>query len=234
MPNNLIMLTVAAATLGFVHTLLGPDHYIPFIMMARARRWRPAKTAWITFLCGLGHVGSSVLIGTLGIALGLSLSKVTGVESLRGGIAAWLIIFFGLGYGIWGLIRALKHPSHTHRHLHNGGSVHSHSHEHQKDHTHLHDDPNITPWILFTIFVLGPCEPLIPMLMYPAAQASITGVIVVALVFSIVTILTMLLLVLLVSMGITLIPLGRLERYTHALAGGIIMLSGLAIVLLGL
>jgi len=222
-PNNLIMLTVAAATLGFVHTLLGPDHYIPFIMMARARRWRPAKTAWITFLCGLGHVGSSVLIGTLGIALGLSLSKVTGVESLRGGIAAWLIIFFGLGYGIWGLIRALKHPSHTHRHLHNGGSVHSHSNEHQKDHTHL-----------FTIFVLGPCEPLIPMLMYPAAQASITGVIVVALVFSIVTILTMLLLVLLVSMGITLIPLGRLERYTHALAGGIIMLSGLAIVLLGL
>ena len=31
-------LTLAAASLGFLHTLLGPDHYLPFVVMARAKR----------------------------------------------------------------------------------------------------------------------------------------------------------------------------------------------------
>ncbi len=45
-----------AASLGLLHTLLGPDHYLPFAMMARAGRWSRAKTAFITLACGLGHV----------------------------------------------------------------------------------------------------------------------------------------------------------------------------------
>jgi hypothetical protein len=44
------VLTITAGTLGFFHTLFGPDHYLPFIMMARARRWSLAKTGWITII----------------------------------------------------------------------------------------------------------------------------------------------------------------------------------------
>ena len=55
-----------------------------------------------------------------------------------------------------------------------------------------------------------------------------------AAVFSIVTILTMLGIVILASKGINLLPLGRLERYSHALAGVAILLSGIAIQFLGL
>ena len=39
--------------------------------------------------------------------------------------------------------------------------------------------------ILFTIFVFGPCEPLIPILMYPAAKSSVAGMLLVAGVFSV-------------------------------------------------
>ena len=32
-------LLAAAFGVGVVHTLLGPDHYLPFIMLAKARGW---------------------------------------------------------------------------------------------------------------------------------------------------------------------------------------------------
>ncbi len=48
--GNLVILLGAAATLGFLHSVLGPDHYVPFVMMARAQTWPRRKTAIVTFL----------------------------------------------------------------------------------------------------------------------------------------------------------------------------------------
>jgi nickel/cobalt transporter (NicO) family protein len=87
---------------------------------------------------------------------------------------------------------------------------------------------------LFTIFIFGPCEPLIPLLMYPAAQNSKIDLIMVTCVFGAVTISTMLAAVLISKAGIDLIPLAKVQRYSHAIAGASIFLCGLAIVFLGL
>lgn len=92
----------------------------------------------------------------------------------------------------------------------------------------------MTPWILFIIFVLGPCEPLIPILMYPAAEINISGLIFVTSVFAVTTILTMQAVVFVTLRGINLVPLGKAERYTHLLAGAMILLSGVGIQFLGL
>jgi hypothetical protein len=108
---------------------------------------------------------------------------------------------------------------------------------HHHGHVHVHDAanaPNITPWVLFTIFVFGPCEPLIPILMYPAARSSWGGLAIVTLVFGGTTVLTMMAVVLLSTFGISFLPLGKVERYTHAIAGAAITLCGAAIVFLGL
>jgi nickel/cobalt exporter len=231
------ILAVTAASIAFFHTILGPDHYLPFIMMARAGRWSSTKTAVVTVLCGIGHVGSSVLLGFLGILLGAQLSKLEAFESARGEIAAWLLIVFGLVYFVWGVRRAVLNRPHMHSHSHLGGEVHEHSHDHHAEHAHAHvekSSPNYTPWILFVIFVLGPCEPLIPLLMYPAAKHDMGSVVLVGTVFSVVTIATMLATVMLTLAGVKMVRLGRFERYSHALAGAIIMLSGLGIHFLGL
>ncbi|MFW6101378.1 MAG: sulfite exporter TauE/SafE family protein [Bacteroidota bacterium] len=216
--------------------MIGPDHYLPFIVMAKARKWSIVRTSWITFLCGLGHVASSIIIGAVGIAAGIGVSKLEGLEAQRGDIAAWLFMGFGLIYFIWGLWRGLKNKPHTHLHFHSGKGAHEHYHDHTGNHDHTHEGPkkNITLWVLFLIFVLGPCEPLIPILMYPAAKLSIGGTVLVAAVFGIVTIATMLGMVLLFTFGIKQFHFGRLERYTHAIAGAIIFLSGFAISFLGL
>jgi len=236
MSTEISVLLVTAASIGFFHTLLGPDHYLPFIVMAKARQWSSTKTAVITALCGLGHVGSSVVLGLIGVAAGIAVGKLEAVESVRGNLAAWAFIAFGLVYFAWGVRRAIKNKPHTHTHFHGDGSAHVHEHTHHQEHTHVHDSPakvNITPWVLFTIFAFGPCEPLIPILMYPAAQSSWTGMLLVAGVFSLTTIGTMLAVVMLASRGVSFLPLGKLERFSHALAGLIIFVSGAGIALLG-
>jgi nickel/cobalt transporter (NicO) family protein len=236
MDGDIAVLAVTAASVGFLHTLFGPDHYLPFIVMSRARGWSTGKTALITSLCGLGHVLSSVALGLIGIAIGIGVGELEAVEGFRGGVAAWLLIGFGLAYMVWGLRRAAKDKAHSHAHAHNSDDHHVHTHSHNGEHTHVHHagGRSLTPWVLFTIFVFGPCEPLIPILMYPAAKHSIPGMVLVALVFSVVTIATMSAIVLLGVRGSRFARLGKLERFSHALAGGAICASGLAIQFLGL
>lgn len=235
--SQILVIAGTAASIGFVHTLLGPDHYLPFIVMSRAREWSLPKTLFISFLCGLGHVLSSIVLGFAGIALGTAVFKLEAIESFRGSAAAWLLIGFGFAYFIWGLHRAIRKKPHTHKHLHRDGELHEHTHTHEHGHIHVHDEgkkTSLTPWILFAIFVFGPCEPLIPLIMYPAAKENIGGVVVVSLAFGIVTLLTMLTIIAIASYGVKFIRLGKLERYSHALAGAMIFISGLSVQFLGL
>jgi sulfite exporter TauE/SafE len=236
MTEAISILAGTAALIGLGHTLAGPDHYLPFIVMGKARQWSLGKTMWITFLCGLGHVIGSIALGLIGAALGIALGKLEWFEAWRGNLAAQLLIIFGFTYFIWGIHRAVKNKAHTHAHVHGDGTLHTHKHSHSNEHAHPHDlkTRNVTPWVLFTIFVLGPCEPLIPLIMYPAAEHSWWGMLLVAGIFALTTIGTMMTVVLVSSWGIRFVPLGTFERYTHALAGAAICVSGLAIQFLGL
>ena len=231
---ELQILIWTAISIGFIHTIIGPDHYLPFIMIGKAREWSLSKIIRITVLCGIGHVLGSVLLGVVGVMLGLSIGLIENVETVRGDIASWLLIGFGIAYAAWGLRIGLRATEHTHGHNHDGHD-HQHTHHHLGSHAHLHGNPkSVTPWALFIIFVLGPCEPLIPILMYPAAQGSWMDLTWVTLAFGVTTVGTMTLVVLLISKGLININLGFLEKYTHAIAGLIIALAGLSIKLLGL
>ena len=130
----------------------------------------------------------------------------------------------------------IKKRKHSHSHFYIDGEKHYHEHDHHKEHAHIHQEEavNTTPWILFLIFVFGPCEPLIPILMYPAAKNNIPGAIIVSLLFSAVTIATMMSVVLAFKFGLNKINLKPVEKYGHLIAGTMIFFSGLAIQFLGL
>jgi nickel/cobalt transporter (NicO) family protein len=229
-------LLLAAAGIAFTHTLLGPDHYLPFLMLSRANRWSRKRTLAITSLCGVGHVGSSVILAGLGIAAGVAATRLGMIESARGDWAAWGLIAFGLAYGLWGVRRAVRkqrglepHAHGGHAHLHHGGA-HPHHHHEADDSAR----PNVTFWTLFAIFILGPCEPLIPLLILPASRGRWDVVWATALLFGVITVATMLGLILAGLAGLERIPTAKMERWSHAMAGAVIALSGLAIVSLGL
>jgi len=211
----------AAGGVAFLHTLLGPDHYLPFIVLARARSWSKTRTLVVTAICGLGHVASSLLLGGLGVVFGVAVAKIDGVEGARGDLAAWALVAFGLAYAVWGLRHALRknrgietHEHHGHVHLHTHGDA-VHQHEHGMG-------SNLTFWALFLIFVL------------PASRGDWALAVATAIVFTIVTLITMVSLTAAALAGASRLRLGPLERWSHALAGFVVAASGLAILFLGL
>ncbi len=231
---ELNILYFTAASIAFIHTLIGPDHYLPFIMISRARSWSYQKTIFVTFLCGIGHVLGSVVLGFVGIIFGVAVGMLDKIETFRGDFASWLLIGFGVAYAAWGLRIGLRAKTHVHEHEHED-ETHLHSHHHLGSHTHIHGNvKSITPWTLFIIFVLGPCEPLIPVLMYPASQGDWWTLAGVTLVFGTITITTMTIIVMISYKGLVNLRLGFLEKYAHALAGLIIAMSGIAIKLFGI
>lgn len=231
------ILLISSLSIGFIHTLLGPDHYVPFIVLAKSRQWSMLKTTVVTLLCGIGHVLSAVALGIIAIAFGFTLNKLNFIESFRGEIAAWLLIGFGVAYFAWGVRSAIKNKPHTHLHFHADGTRHYHEHQHHAEHAHPHIKKNLkelTPWVLFIIFVLGPCEPLIPLIMYPAIEKSILNTLWVTLFFSIGTLVTMVFMVLVTVYGTQKIKkISFFERYGNAAAGMVICACGLAIKFLG-
>jgi ABC-type nickel/cobalt efflux system permease component RcnA len=183
--------------------------------------------------------------------------RLVDIESSRSDVAAWLLFGFGLAYLAWGLKRALRGQAHSHTHVHADGTHHAHDHDHRLAphvHPHVRSVPQAglsftpvesqpraatalaTPWALFIVFVFGPCEPLIPVLMYPASHANWWSVAAVCTAFAVATIATMLAAVLLVRRGLDAIGAQArgMERWSHALAGATLSACAGAIIFLGL
>jgi nickel/cobalt transporter (NicO) family protein len=235
--GTLLTLAATAAGLGVLHTALGVDHYLPFIALARARRWTLGRTLGITAGCGLGHVAGSLVLGAAGLGVGLALSRVSAIEAWRGDVANGMLIGFGLAYAAWGIARARRNRPHAHLHQHADGTVHRHPHHHDAGHVHPHpasDRSSATiVWTLFILFVFGPCEALIPLLAAAAAKGGAVGAGLVSLPFAVATIGTQLLFVTL-GLGGVKVALPRAERHVHTFAGLAMAASGIVVRLLDL
>jgi len=231
MQAELEVLMLAAVTVACLHTVTGPDHYLPFIALSKSRGWSFRKTLFWTIVCGCGHVWSSVLLGLGGAAIGWSLSKVKWMESIRGGVAGWAMLVFGLIYGVWGLFRAWRNRPHKHFDIYEDGSLYVYEHRHGEV-VRPEDRHVVTPWVLFLVFVLGPCEPMIPLLYFPAAKNSWTGMLLLIIVYTFFTLGAMVLMVIAGYYGLSFLKAEKLNRYVHALGGLTLTICGMGMVLL--
>lgn len=212
--TSLSALWAAALLTAVIHTIAGPDHYLPFIAIAKSRGYSLKKTLLWTFVCGIGHIGSALLIALAFIYFSHWLSKenFAWIEDNRGDVAAYALIGLGAAYLLWALRRRFRHNEQKHNHL-----------------PELDGRKNITVWVLFIIFVLGPCEALLPILT-ASSVLGVSAVISSTVIFSLATITTMMLAVTLGLLGINALRFNGLERYAHELAGGTIMACGVAII----
>ncbi len=208
MSTSLVAAAVTTATVGVVHVLVGPDHYVPFIALARVRNWSLKRTLVISLACGIAHVASSVAIGLLVAGAGRSALMWAHLESFRGDVAAWLLLGFGAAYTVWGVRRGIL--------MRRAGQAAEPSRG------------DVTPWVLFLVFVFGPCEPLIPLVVVPAATESWAALGVAAGTFSVVTVATMAAVITLGYLGVERIPDKAVaDRWSHALAG--VVVTGCAV-----
>ena len=218
------LLLGTAASLAIVHTLLGIDHSFPFVALGRARGWTLARTLLVTALCGAGHVASSVVIGAVGVGLGIATDALLWLESARGELAAALLIGFGLAYAAWAVWRGFRGPDGARL---RGGPAGA-----------RFEGPGgadrVTPWALFIVFVLGPCEPLIPLMVVPGMAGDWLAVAAVVGVFGLLTVGAMLLAVAAAWRGVALLGAGRIGRHADVAAGLVVAASGAAVLFLGL
>lgn len=208
--TSITVLLVSTAAIAFIHAL-APDHWIPFVSIARAQNWSRTKMMSVTFVSGIGHVGSSLAIGALGLFFGFQLTALEAFETQRAGVAGLLLIGFGIAYALWGI-------------------------RHARAHRHSAPDPRkqVTVWTLFALFVLGPCEPLIPLLFVSAAD-SWRAVFLVSGAFAVITIALMMVQVLLAHEGVRLLRFLNVDHHHgHAIAGVVIAVSGAVVMFLGI
>lgn len=213
--TTLAALLLTAVLTGMIHTIAGPDHYLPFVAISKSRNYGWSKTLFWTILCGIGHVGSAIILalGFILFAEILTESRLEWLEAWRGDIAAYAMIGMGAALILHSLHKRWKHRAETHSHPENNSSL--------------------SYWVVFIIFVLGPCEALLPLLTASAVLGTMS-VILVALTFSVATIVTMLAAVITGRFGLNVLRFPWLERFAPEIAGGTVMLCGLAIVCLGL
>jgi ABC-type nickel/cobalt efflux system permease component RcnA len=95
-------LLVATFTLAATHTV-SPDHWFPFVMVGRANRWKVSWVLGLALLAGIGHVGTSVFIGLVGVFAEKGFSK--NIALFLENATPMLLIVFGFGYAAYALYK---------------------------------------------------------------------------------------------------------------------------------
>ena len=213
--SDFVALVYTSIAVGVGYTFFGVDHYVPIVALSRTNGWSGSKTFWVVIACGLGHVASSLALGLAGIGLSAGLTTLMDIQEFRELLATWLLILFGALYFLWGLRDAFRKKANP-RHAHEAPSKGAKN----------------AMWGLLVIFVLGPCEPFIPLIIFPAAAMEPWVLVVVTAIFAVCTILTMLAATFLALRGIRLIKSRWAELYSHAIAGLVLVACGLFMLLL--
>lgn len=232
METELSFLLTTAVSVSVLHTISGPDHYIPFVAIGKSKGWKLPKIVLWTIVCGTAHIVASVFIASGGAALGFSLSKIDGLNDVRGGLASWAIFIFGILYFLYGLYDVSRNKRHKHFDIYDDDTVYVFEHDH-KQMTYPTNRRKVTPWVLFLIFLLGPCEVLFPLLAYPAVEQSAFNMFLLIATFLFTTVSTMVSVVILIYYGFNFVKTEWLEKYITPISGLSIAGCGVGMVFLG-
>jgi ABC-type nickel/cobalt efflux system permease component RcnA len=226
-----LLLLTAAATAAF-HTLI-PDHWLPFVLVGRARSWSARTTAVVSGFSALVHTLLSVALGVAALLLGEGVAKVVSLRLERG--SGVLLLVFGAVYALWAWRKG--------GHFHPGGSLLHHAGEGEHcdghegpasvDHMHYHADD---AWIgkeagkgavaLALIVGLNPCVVVLPIMLATADQggaalALVTGA------YSLTTIALMVGLSVAGVVGSRRLPVPPVARHMETASGVLIALVGI-------
>jgi len=228
MQSDMIGMILSAITISILHTASGPDHYLPFVALSRSGKWSVLKTVGLAALCGLGHILSSVIIGLIGVVLGWQLTNFSWFQNIRENISSWSLMLFGLLYLSWGIWKVYANRPHKHFDVY-GDDVYVFKHRHGGV-VYPEERVKVTPLVLLAIFVMGPSEPLLPLLFYSGINSSPLEIGIIVGVFAMFTVITMVGMVLLGLYGFSLFGTSRWERYMHAISGAVVTICGAGMV----
>jgi len=237
--NSAVLTTIAATgfTVAFFHAAI-PTHWLPFVLVSRARGWSRGKTLAVSALAGLGHVALTSLLGLVIAWFGFQLDERA--EHLFPKVAGGILLLIG-GFYFWRQWsgRGVLHhhpPGSQHRASEECGHVHDHSHwddelkESQLVSTKAGDWAAISG--LFTMLTLSPCEGFLPVYL-SGVQFGWRGFAVLSVILAVATLAGMMIFTWLTLVGLEKIEVRNFEQHEAALLGGIFTLLGLMLMFFG-
>lgn len=230
--NFAVLTTIAATgfTVAFFHAAI-PTHWLPFVLVSRARGWRRGKTLLVSAFAGLGHVALTSLLGLVIAWFGFQLGERVG--RLFPWIAGGMLIAIGLFY-FW---RQFSGRGVLHHHPPGGHHHESAECGHEHDHSHWEDELKDTALVsdragdwaaisgLFTMLTLSPCEGFLPVYL-SGVQFGWRGFVILSLILAVGTLAGMLVFTWLTLVGLEKLPVQKFERAEAGLLGAIFTVLG--------
>jgi nickel/cobalt exporter len=232
----LVTVALTGFTVAFFHAAI-PTHWLPFVLVARARHWSRAKTLAVTLFAGVGHVLLTSLLGLVIAWFGFQIDEKLGRAFPL--VVAGLLFLIG-GYYLWRQYRStgICHHSVVGSHHHateqcGDEQEHSHWEDELKDSALVSDRRGDWAAIggLFVMLTLSPCEGFLPVYL-SGVQFGWRGFFVLSGILAVATLLGMLLFTSLTLVGMEKLNLQRLEHYEAGLLGGLFALLGVLVVVL--
>jgi len=232
MNSLLTTITITGFTVAFLHAAI-PTHWLPFVLVSRARGWQPTKTLGVVFLAGMGHIALTTLLGLLIAWFGFQLDHE--LEHVFGPLIGGVMIAIG-GYFVW---RQLRGKGVCHHHA--PGSHHAKTdhcgHEHEGEPSHWEQELRDSrlgadkgDWAaiggLFLMLTLSPCEVFLPVYL-SAVPFGWLGFVLLSAILAVATLAGMLLFTWLTLLGFERLRLRYFEQRESGLLGTIFMLLGL-------
>lgn len=107
----MLAIALSAAFVGFIHSL-SPGHWLPVVLIVKARRWGHFHAALASLIAASGHILVSVSLGIIASLVGNRFFEdhLHEVEENAG----WILIAFGIFYALYS--RRKHHDCHGHEH----------------------------------------------------------------------------------------------------------------------
>ena len=212
MPTSyLVTLAVTGFGVAFLHAAI-PTHWLPFVVVGRARNWSQRRILWAVALAGSGHILGTTLLGIALARFGFEFDARFD-HAFHFAVAGILIAL-----GAWLAFRAPHGAACSH-----GQGAPQKLIPDATDHAAL--------WGLFLTLTVSPCELLLPVYL-TAAPFGWRGVLWLSLVLAVATLVGMLALTWATLRSLQFARLRWLLRTDRRLLGGLLCTLGVATVLL--
>lgn len=233
----LTTIAVTGFTVAFFHAAM-PTHWLPFVLVARARQWSRAKTLGVTMFAGLGHVGLTSLLGLLIAWFGFK------IDHELGELFPWIAGATLVGVGFYYLWRQWRGKGVCHHSIPGGHHHPSEACGHETEDSHweheLKDSALVSrergDWAaisgLFLMLTLSPCEGFLPVYL-SGVQFGWKGFVVLSAILAVGALGGMLVVTWLAMLGLDRFKVRHFERREAGTIGVLFCVLGLVVVALG-
>jgi len=236
--NSAVLTTIAATgfIVAFFHAAI-PTHWLPFVLVARARGWSRTKTVLVTLCAGLGHVGLTSLLGFAIAWFGFRLDERVG------GLFPWLVGAFLIAIGLYYFWRQGQGTGICHHHAPGGQHLPSAACGRESGHSHWDEELKNSPLVstrasdwaamsgLFMMLTLSPCEGFLPVYL-SAVRFGWRGFALLSVILAVAALAGMTLFTWLALVGLERFKVRSFVRYEAGLLGALFSLLGVLVVLL--